>query len=84
VRAPGRSHERIYQHVRMNRRLGGELHRALRCRKGKRKRYPSGRERRRRAQGPSLSARLPAVAATRRYGGWELDTVHRRRCAAGW
>src|SRR5699024_11854618 len=40
------SHEWIYAYIYADKRLGGELHRHLRCQKRRRKRYGSGRQRR--------------------------------------
>jgi len=69
------SHERIYQHIYADKRAGGTLHLSLRCQKKRRKRYGT---RSRRGQIPnrlSIEARPAVVAAKRRLGDWEADTI---------
>lgn len=69
------SHERIYQHIYADKRLGGTLHQHLRCQKKRRKRY-GGRDRRgcipmRR----SIDDRPKIVDSRIRIGDWEVDTI---------
>lgn len=66
----------IYRYLRADRRRGGELYRALRCRKERRKRY--GRPRRMRGAIPGRVGirERPEVVETRtRLGDWEGDTL---------
>jgi transposase, IS30 family len=72
---PSVSHERIYQHIYADKRRGGTLHRHLRCRRVRRKRYGT---RSRRGQIPNrvgIEARPKVVDAKRRLGDWEADTI---------
>jgi transposase, IS30 family len=69
------SHETIYQHVYADKRAGGTLHRHLRCRRVRRKRYGT---RSRRGQIPNrtgIEARPSVVDARARIGDWEADTI---------
>lgn len=69
------SHEWIYRHVYADQRAGGDLHRHLRCRKRRRKRYGAY-DRRGRIPGRISIERRPAVVESRRrLGDWEGDTV---------
>ncbi|MFN3714146.1 MAG: IS30 family transposase [Alcanivoracaceae bacterium] len=70
------SHESIYLHVYRDKAGGGDLHQHLRCRKKRRKRYGSGRDRRGQIKGRvPISERPKAVDAKQRLGDWEGDTV---------
>jgi IS30 family transposase len=72
---PGISHETIYRHIYADRRAGGDLHRALRCQKARRKRY-GGRDRRGIIPNQvSIEQRPAIVDARRRFGDWEADLV---------
>ncbi len=69
------SHEWIYRHVYADKRSGGDLHRHLRCRKRRRKRYGAY-DRRGRIPGRISIEQRPAIVETRqRLGDWEGDTV---------
>ncbi|MDD9864353.1 MAG: IS30 family transposase, partial [Gammaproteobacteria bacterium] len=69
------SHEWIYRRIYQDRRLGGDLHLHLRCRKQRRKRYGSY-SRRGQLPGRVSIDRRPAIVERRcRLGDWELDTV---------
>jgi len=72
---PSVSHERIYQYVYADKRSGGTLHSHLRSQKAQRKR---ARWYTRRGQIPnrtSIEQRPQIVAAKRRLGDWEGDTI---------
>ena len=69
------SHERIYQHVYRDKARGGTLHLHLRCRKVRRKRYGKHSRRGQIPNRVSIEARPKVVAARRRVGDWEADTV---------
>ena len=72
---PTISHERIYQYVYADKRSGGTLHSHLRSQKAQRKR---ARRYMRRGQIPnrtSIEQRPQIVAAKRRLGDWEGDTI---------
>lgn len=70
------SPEWIYQDVRRNKHLGGDLHRHLRCRKIRRKRYGQARRLRGAIAGRvGIDTRPAVVAARSRLGDWEGDTL---------
>jgi IS30 family transposase len=69
------SHERIYQYIYADKRLGGDLHRHLRCRKQRRKRYGSYDRRGRLTGCRSITERPKVVEEKRRVGDWEADTI---------
>lgn len=74
-RQPGISHETLYRHIYADRRAGGNLHRALRCQKARRKRY-GGRDRRGIIPNQVSIEQRPAIVDTRRrFGDWEADLV---------
>lgn len=80
------SHERIYQHVYADKRLGGDLHTHLRCQKKRRKRYGKY-SRRGQIPGRIGIEHRPAVVDSRsRIGDWEADTIigkgHRQAIAS--
>ncbi len=69
------SHEWIYQYILMDKHAGGDLHRHLRCRKKRRKRYGSYDRRGKIKNRVSIDKR-PAIVDTRqRLGDWEVDTI---------
>jgi IS30 family transposase len=69
------SHERIYQYILANKKVGGDLYKHLRCQKQRKKRY-GARERRGQLSGRiSIEARPAIVAQRSRLGDWELDTI---------
>ena len=78
------SPEWIYQHLLHDQRHGGDLHRHLRCRKIRRKRYGKARRVRGAIAGRVGIAERPAVVATRRrLGDWEGDTLAGNRWRTG-
>lgn len=68
------SHERIYQHIAKDRRRGGTLWKQLRCRKRRRRRNGTSRERQR-FGGRRIRQRPAIVQARQRVGDWEGDTI---------
>lgn len=69
------SHEWIYQYLLKDKQAGGDLHRHLRCRKKRRKRYGSYDRRGKLKNRVSIDER-PAIVDTRqRLGDWEVDTI---------
>lgn len=70
------SHERIYQHIYLDKRFGGDLYTYLRCRKQRRKRYGSYRKRAAFAGFPkSIDERPQVVDKRERIGDMEIDTM---------
>jgi IS30 family transposase len=70
------SHERIYQHIYLDKGAGGDLHTYLRCRRKRRKRYGSYRKRAAFAGFPQSIDERPAIVAHReRIGDMEVDTM---------
>jgi len=69
------SHERIYQHIYADKRAGGTLYRNLRCQKLRRKRYGCYDRRAQLQDRRSIEERPQVVAAKRRRGDWEADTI---------
>lgn len=69
------SHEWIYQYIYADKRSGGDLHRFLRCRKVRRKRYGSYDRRGVIPNRRSIDERPAIVDSKRRFGDWEGDTV---------
>ena len=69
------SHEWIYQYIYAQKRSGGNLYSFLRCQKARRKRYGSYDRRGIIPNQTSIDARPAIVAARRRFGDWEGDTV---------
>ena len=70
------SHETIYQYIYSDKAAGGDLHGHLRCRKKRRKRYGSGRDRRGVIPNRTSIDDRPAIVSERlRIGDWEADTV---------
>ncbi len=74
-RLPTVSHERIYLYVYADKRRGGTLHRHLRSQKKQRKRYGGYIRRGQIPNRTSIEQRPPIVAAKRRFGDWEADTI---------
>ncbi len=69
------SHEWIYQHIRQDKRAGGDLYRHLRCQKIYHKRYGRAERRGSFPPGRSIDERPALVAQRRRLGDWEADTM---------
>lgn len=70
------SHETIYKHVYVNKSLGGDLYRYLRCQKKRRKRYAGGRDRRGQIIGRRSISERPAIVEMRsQIGHWEGDKL---------
>jgi transposase, IS30 family len=70
------SHERIYQYIYADKKVGGTLHQHLRCQKKRRKRYGSGRSRRGQIAGRVCISQRPKIVEQRaRPGDWEADTI---------
>jgi len=69
------SHEYIYQYIYADKHSGGDLHLHLRCQKKRRKRYRSYDRRGVIPNQVSIDERPDIVAAKRRFGDWEGDTV---------
>jgi len=72
---PGISHESIYKRIYADKRLGGTLHNALRCQKGRKKRT-GVRDRRGTIQNQESIEQRPAIVdQLKRFGDWEGDLV---------
>jgi len=69
------SHERIYQYVYTDKRIGGELYKHLRCQKKRRKRYGSYDFRGRIPARRGIETRSETVYMRERLGDWEVDTM---------
>lgn len=69
------SHERIYQYVLADKKAGGHLHKHLRCRKQRKKRYGSRERRGQLHDRRSIESRPAIVERRSRIGDWELDTI---------
>lgn len=69
------SHERIYQYLYENKRLGGDLHLHLRCQKKRRKRYGSNDRRGQLPNRVCIEKRPAIVDRKKRIGDWEADTI---------
>ena len=69
------SHESIYKFVLKDKHQGGDLHKHLRCRKKRRKRYGSTSNRGQIIDRVSIDQRPAVVDARCRIGDWELDTI---------
>lgn len=69
------SHERICQHILVNKRAGGDLYKHLRCQKKRRKRYGTYDRRGRLPNGRSIEERPVHVNTRKRIGDWEVDTL---------
>lgn len=71
------SHERIYQHIILDKQTGGDLHTYLRERVKRRKRYGSGKERRGQIPNQTSIDERPAAVEARDVPGadWEGDLI---------
>lgn len=69
------SHEWMYQYIYKDKQAGGDLYRALRCQKARRKRYGTYSRRGRIPNQVSIDERPAVVNARQRIGDWEGDTV---------
>ena len=72
---PTVSHESLYQRIYADKRAGGTLHRALRCRKARKKRYGSRERRGTIPNQVSIDKRPAIVEGRKRFGDWEADLV---------
>jgi IS30 family transposase len=76
VGVPVVSHQRIYEHVREDKAMGGELHKSLRRgNKRRRKRYGSKDSRGKIKDRVDIDQRPEVVALKTRVGDWEGDTI---------
>jgi IS30 family transposase len=71
----GISHERLYQHIAMDRARGGTLWKHLRRRKRRRRHRCGTPRQRQRFGGRRIGERPAAVASRDRVGDWEGDTI---------
>lgn len=69
------SHEWIYQYILMNKLMGGNLYRHLRCQKKRRKRYGGYDRRGQLPNRVSIEKRPEIVQQRQRIGDWEVDTI---------
>lgn len=71
------SHETIYQYILLDQATGGDLHKQLRERKKKRKRYGGGKDRRGKIRNQTSIDERPAIAEQRDRPGadWEGDLI---------
>ena len=69
------SHEWIYQHIYMDKRTGGDLHKHLRCQKKRRKRVGDYDRRGKIPNQTSIEERPEIVDKRERIGDWEADTI---------
>ena len=69
------SHERIYQYIYADKRVGGDLHNHLRCQKKRRKRYGSYDRRGKIPHQVSIEQRPEIVEQRTRLGDWEVDLI---------
>jgi IS30 family transposase len=69
------SHEWIYQHILVDKQVGGDLYRHLRCQKKRRKRYGSYDRRGKLPNRVSIEERPVIVEQRQRIGDWEVDTI---------
>ena len=69
------SHEWIYQHIYMDKRSGGDLHKHLRCQKKRRKRVGDYDRRGKIPNQVSIEDRPEIVEQRKRIGDWEADTI---------
>ena len=69
------SHEWIYQHIYMDKRSGGDLHKHLRCQKKRRKRVGDYDRRGKIPNQVSIELRPEIVEQRERIGDWEADTI---------
>jgi IS30 family transposase len=69
------SHEWVYQHVYLDKRVGGDLHKHLRCQKKRRKRVGAYDRRGKIPNQVSIEDRPEIVEQRKRIGDWEGDTI---------
>lgn len=69
------SHEWVYQHIYMDKRSGGDLHKHLRCQKKRRKRIGEYDRRGKIPNQVSIDERPEIVENRERIGDWEADTI---------
>jgi IS30 family transposase len=69
------SHEWIYQYILVDKQVGGDLYRHLRCQKKRRKRYGSYDRRGKLPNRVSIEERPAIVDQRQRIGDWEVDTI---------
>ena len=69
------SHEWIYQYILKDKQTGGDLYTHLRCRSKRKKRYGSKESRGTIKNRRSIEDRPAIVAAKKRMGDWEADTI---------
>ena len=69
------SHEWIYQHIYLDKRNGGDLHKHLRCQKKRRKRAGNYDRRGKIPDQVSIDERPEIVEKRERLGDWEADTI---------
>ncbi len=70
------SHETIYRRVYVDKSMGGDLHKSLRCQRKRRKRYAGGRDRRGQIHGRRPICERPRhIEERRQIGHWEGDTL---------
>ena len=69
------SHEWVYQHVYLDKRVGGDLHKHLRCQKKRRKRVGDYDRRGKIPNQVSIEDRPEIVEKRKRIGDWEGDTI---------
>jgi IS30 family transposase len=69
------SHERIYKHVYADKRVGGDLHKHLRCQKKRKKRYGKYSRRGQIPNRVGIELRPVIVDSRIRIGDWEADTI---------
>ena len=73
------SHEWIYQHILVDKWMGGTLYRHLRCQKKRRKRYGGYDRRGQLPNRVSIEQRPEIVQQRQRIGDWEVDTIIGKR-----
>jgi len=69
------SHEWIYQHIYLDKRAGGDLHKHLRCQKKRRRRAGDNDRRGKIPNQVSIEKRPEIVEKRERIGDWEADTI---------
>ena len=70
------SHETIYRRVYVDKSMGGDLYKSLRCQRKRRKRYAGGRDRRGQILGRRPICERPRhIEERRQIGHWEGDTL---------
>lgn len=72
---PTVSHESIYQHIYADKRIGGNLYKALRSQKRRKKRYGTTERRGTIPNKISIEQRPEIINQRKRYGDWEADLI---------